>query len=98
MTEIKALERLKICLECGDCLTCKEHDEAIQVAIKALQEKVKKVKIKKIVRSCESCAYQGQIYVSIGCARCNDNCADCGDKLKNYYPIKYFNKNKLNCE
>ena len=37
MTEIKALERLKTCLECGDCLTCNEHDEAIQVAIKALQ-------------------------------------------------------------
>ena len=37
MTEIKALERLKICLECGDCLTCEEHDEAIKVAINALQ-------------------------------------------------------------
>ena len=48
MTEIKALERLKICLECGDCLTCNEHDEAVKVAIKALQEKVKKVKIKKL--------------------------------------------------
>lgn len=52
-----------------------------------------KVKIQKIVRNCESCAYQGQIYVSIGCTRCNGNCADCGDKLKNYYPMKYFNKN-----
>ena len=41
MTEIQALERLKACLECGDCLTCDEHDKAIKVAINALQEKIK---------------------------------------------------------
>ena len=29
MTEIQALERLTACLNCGDCLTCNEHDEAI---------------------------------------------------------------------
>ena len=97
MTEIKALERLKICLECGDCLTCEEHDEAIKVAINVLQEKIKKVKIKKIVRSCESCAYQGQMYIPIGCTRCKGKCADCGEKLRNYYPLKYYTK-LVNCE
>lgn len=39
MTEIEALERLKICLDCDDCLTCGEHDEAIKVATKVLEEK-----------------------------------------------------------
>ena len=48
MTEIEALKRLKTCLECGDCLTCEEHDEAIKVAIKALQEKVIESKLLKI--------------------------------------------------
>lgn len=42
MTEIKALERLKTCLECGDCLTCDEHDEAIKVAINVLQENIER--------------------------------------------------------
>lgn len=42
MTEIKALECLKACLECGDCLTCNKHDEAIEVAINALQEKIER--------------------------------------------------------
>ena len=44
MTEIKALERLKICLECGDCLLCNEHDEAIGVAINVLREKFEREK------------------------------------------------------
>ena len=35
----KAIERFKICLECDDCLTCGEHDEAIKVAIQTLEEK-----------------------------------------------------------
>ena len=39
-----ALERLKICLDCDDCLTCGEHDEAIKVAIKVLEEKLKELK------------------------------------------------------
>lgn len=42
MTEIKALERLRECLGCCDCLTCKEHDEAIEVAINALREKIER--------------------------------------------------------
>ena len=44
MTEIEALERLTACLNCGDCLTCKEHDEAIELAINALQEKIEREK------------------------------------------------------
>ena len=40
MTEIEALECLTACLNCGDCLTCNEHDEAVRVAINALQEKI----------------------------------------------------------
>lgn len=42
MTEIKALERLTACLNCGDCLTCNEHDEAVKVAINALQQKIER--------------------------------------------------------
>ena len=44
MTENEALERLKICLDCDDCLTCGEHDDAIKVAIKVLEEKLKELK------------------------------------------------------
>ena len=39
MTDHKAIERLEICERCGDCLTCAEHDEAIELAISALKER-----------------------------------------------------------
>ena len=43
MTDIeKAIKRLKICLECDDCLTCGEHDEAIKIAIETMQEKLER--------------------------------------------------------
>lgn len=46
MTEIeKAIERFKICLDCDDCLTCSEHDDAIKIAIEILEEKLKGEKI-----------------------------------------------------
>ena len=52
-----------------------------------------KVKVKIIEKNCESCAYQGQqYYIPIGCTRCLGNCVNCGDKLKNYYPMKFYNK------
>lgn len=38
MTHEEAIKRLETCDECGDCLTCAEHDEAVQMAISALRE------------------------------------------------------------
>ena len=39
MTDHEAIERLKICEQCGDCLTCAEHDEAIKLALYAFKER-----------------------------------------------------------
>ena len=38
MTIAEAIKRLETCDDCGDCLTCKAHDEAIEVAVTALKE------------------------------------------------------------
>ena len=38
MTKLEAIKRLETCDECGDCLTCAEHDEALRMAIAALRE------------------------------------------------------------
>jgi hypothetical protein len=38
MTRIEAIKRLESCGECGDCLTCAAHDEALDMAITALRE------------------------------------------------------------
>lgn len=39
MTREEAIERLSLCGEvCDDCLTCKAHDEALEVAIAALRK------------------------------------------------------------
>lgn len=39
MTDHEAIERLKICEQCGDCLTCAEHDEAIKLALYTFKER-----------------------------------------------------------
>ena len=38
MTREEAIKRLESCDECGDCLTCAAHDEALGMAIAALRE------------------------------------------------------------
>ena len=38
MTIAEAIKRLETCDDCGDCLTCKAHDEAIEVVVTALKE------------------------------------------------------------
>ena len=38
MTKLEAIKRLETCDECGDCLTCAEHDEALEMALDALRE------------------------------------------------------------
>lgn len=38
MTRAEAIKRLETCDDCGDCLTCKAHDEAIEVVVNALKE------------------------------------------------------------
>lgn len=39
MTREEAIERLTVCgNECDDCLTCKAHDEAVEMAISALKQ------------------------------------------------------------
>lgn len=43
----KATTRLKICLECDDCL----HDGAIKIAIEALEENIKLKRFVDIVKS-----------------------------------------------
>lgn len=50
MTREEAIKRLETCDECGDCLTCAEHDEAVQMAIAALREQEERSK------GCEFCA------------------------------------------
>jgi len=38
VTREEAIKRLETCNECGDCLTCAAHDEALDMAISALRE------------------------------------------------------------
>lgn len=49
MTREEAIKRLETCDECGDCLTCAEHDEALDMAIAALREQEERSK------GCEWC-------------------------------------------
>ena len=44
MTRAEAIKRLETCQDCADCLTCKAHDEAIEVVVAALKEKDDEVK------------------------------------------------------
>ena len=50
MTREEAIKRLETCDECGDCLTCAAHDEALDMAISALREQEERSK------GCEFCA------------------------------------------
>lgn len=38
MTIEHAIERFRLCLECTDCYTCADHDQALGLAIYALEE------------------------------------------------------------
>lgn len=42
MTIEKAIWRLETCLECDDCSTCGQHDEALELALAALREKAER--------------------------------------------------------
>lgn len=43
MTYQDAIKRLKVCgNECLDCLSCKEHDDAAEIAIIAMEKQVPK--------------------------------------------------------
>ena len=75
MDDIKALERFKICSDCGDCLTCREHDEALEFAIKALEKQIPK---KAIDVSCKR-DFNGDIFINRG------NCPVCNEELNNAY-------------
>ena len=45
MTREEAIKRLETCDECGDCLTCAEHDEALHMAISALREQPRWIRV-----------------------------------------------------
>lgn len=43
MTYQEAIKRLKVCgNECLDCLSCKEHDDAAEIAIIAMEKQIPK--------------------------------------------------------
>lgn len=43
MTYQDAIKRLKVCgNECLDCLSCKEHDDAVEIAIIAMEKQIPK--------------------------------------------------------
>lgn len=77
MTDKEAIERLKICVDCGDCLTCKAHDNAIELAIQALQEREERRK------GCKNCtAGDGEFTVLLPKWGEDDFCPKCGRPLK----------------
>lgn len=85
--EIKnAIKRFKICLNvCDDCMTCGEHDEALEVALEALEKQIPK----KAVNVNYKRDFNGSIIVKRGnCPICNDEvnnvynyCIECGQKI-----------------
>ena len=67
MTNEEAIHRLTICTTtCGDCSTCASHDDALELAIAALQEQAERDK------GCEIC--NGKLPCDNGCDGFCDIC------------------------
>ena len=74
VTREEAIKRLETCDECGDCLTCAEHDEALHMVISALKEQEERSK------GCGNCL--SEINKSMMLAHGFACCTDCGRRLE----------------
>lgn len=94
MTAEQAIERLQLCLECTDCYTCAQHDQAIGLAIHALGELIgrRAADAESVVHGrwldgrCTNCAWEAPDFVQYEGYELNDweptpCCPNCGAKM-----------------